>query len=222
MYYECRFCSKLFKRETSFLRHNCKERQRHFEASTVEAQTAFMLFKRWMLLKHKRDVNYDTFKLSRFYNAFLKFAKYYRLINGLSNLDEFLLLMIKRDISPAYWLNERVLSFYITQMDLSNPTSKIGKSVKSIVKLCNAYDCETSKFFNYIEFDVLLSFIKLHKLSPWVLLNSKQFMVWLENLTDEQQYIMDNIIDSEKWFSVFKENTKTVKFAKQCVEELEL
>lgn len=222
MYYECRFCYRMFKRETSFLKHNCKERQRHFEASTIEAQTAFNLFKRWMLLKHKRDVNYDSFKLSRFYNSFIKFAKYYRLINGLSHLDEFLLLMIKRDISPTYWLNDRVLSFYINQMDLSSPTTKIGKSVKSIIKLCNAYDCETSKFFNYIEFDVMLSFIKLHKLSPWLLLNSKQFMVWLDNLTVDQQYIMDNIIDCDKWVSTFKEDTKNVKFAKQCVEELEL
>lgn len=222
MYYECRFCNKLFKRETAFVKHNCKERQRHHEASSVEARTAFNMFKKWMLLKHKREVHYETFKLSRFYNSFLKFANYYRLINGLPNLDEFLSLMVSRDISPAYWLNDRVLSFYINQMDLSTPIVKIGKSVKSVIKICNAYDCETSNFFNYIEFDVMISFIKLHKLSPWLLLNSKQFMVWLDNLTVDQQYIMDNIIDCDKWVATFKDDAKSVKFAKQCVQELEL
>lgn len=223
MYYECRFCSKLFKRETSFLKHNCKERQRHFEASTIEAQTAYTIFKRWMYIKHKRnDVSYDTFKLSRTYNGFLKFAKYYRLINGLSNLDEFLKLMITRDIAPTFWLHDRVLSFYIDQMDESSPVKKVDKSIQTVFKICNVYECDTSKFFDNIEFNDMLTFIKLHKLSPWLLLNSKRFMLWVEDLTAEQQYIMDNIIDSNKWLALFKDDPKSVKFAKQCVQELEL
>lgn len=222
MFYECRFCSKLFKRETSFLKHNCKERQRHFEASTIEAQTAFNIFKRWMFLKHKRDVSYDTFKLSRMYKGFLKFANYYRLINGLTNLDEFLLLMISRDILPSFWMCDRVLSYYIDHIDKSSPVTKIDKTIQTILKICNVYECDTSEFFNNIEFEDMLTFIKLHKLSPWLLLNSNRFMMWVENLTEEQQYIMDNIIDSNKWLALFKEDPKSVKFAKQCVQELEL
>lgn len=223
MFFECRYCKRLFKKETAFIKHSCKERERHYDLTNSYGQAAFNLYCRWIYLKFKRsEVTYETFKISRFYNAFISFAKYYQAIKGFTNLDEFLLLMIRRDITPSNWLNERVIAYYLNQVDQSTPTDKIKKSLNSIFKICDAYDCDTSMFFDNIEFDVMVSFIKLHKLSPWVLLNSKQFMVWLSELGEEQQGILDNMIDSDKWYDLFQNDIKSLNFAKTCVKELGL
>ena len=223
MVYECRFCSKLYKRESAFVKHICKERERHYDLTDAQGQTAFSLYKRWILLRHNRnDITLETFKISRFYKAFYKFANYYRKINGFADLDGFLKLMIIKDLQPSNWLDNKVIAYYLNVMDNHTPVEKIKNSINSIFKLCDAYDCDTSKFFEYIEFDIMITFIKVHKISPWILLNSKHFFKWLEGLSDEEQLIIDAIIDSDKWFEVFNNDSKSVQFAKTCVEELQL
>lgn len=222
MFYECRHCNKLFKKETAFVKHNCKERQRHHELGEINGQIAFGLYERWIYLRHGKNPEIDTFKVSRFYNSFIAFAKYYKAIKGLSHLDEFLLLMIKKDIQPCNWLNDKVLAFYFSEVDNMHPIDKVKKTIETIINICDAYECDTSECFDYIEFDVMLNFIKLHKLSPWILLNSKKFIKWVSELPWEQQYIMDTSIDSDRWKSTFEKDRINVSFAKKCIKELEL
>lgn len=220
IFYECKFCNKLYKSEKAFIKHNCKQRVRHVISGTIEGQIAFGLYDKWLFMRHGRYADQDLFKSSRFYNAFISFAKYYKNIKGLPNVDEFIGLMIKLDILPASWTNQKVLSYYLTEMDNQQPIEKIKKTIDSLDKLANAYECDITDVFEYLEFDTLVSFLKLFKLSPWILLNSKKFMKWLSTLPWEQQYLMDNVIDCDRWKNIFSNDPKNLKFAKQCIIEL--
>lgn len=220
--HQCSFCKKTFKRQESFSNHYCNARRKHDELGTVLGQIGFHLYERWVLIRHSRKVNYEDFKASRFFNAFIKFAKYYKCINGFSDLDEFLKVMISKDFLPSSWLTDKVMAYYVISIEKNDPMIKIENTCNYILKICEAYDCDSSEFFNYLEFYVLLDFIKMHKLSPWVLLNSKNFFKWLGLLSDEQQYIIDSFIDSYQWKAYFNKSPAAVKFAKACCKELDI
>jgi hypothetical protein len=222
MFYECKYCGKLYKQEQAFSKHKCKEMERHFTHGTIEGQIAFMLFERWMILRHGRKPDLGLFHMSRYYGPILKFAKYYKNIKGFADIDDFLKLMIKLDILPNSWYDQKVLSYYFTELDNKKPIEQIKTGIGTFIKLSDAYGCNIEDVFIDLEFDVLVSMLGMHKLTPWVLLNSKKFIKWMTDLPWEQQYLMDNIIDCDRWKNKFKEDSKSLEFAKLCIREIGL
>jgi hypothetical protein len=222
MFYECQFCNKLFKREAAFIKHYCNERRKHDELTNINGQIGFFLYERWVLIRHSRKVDIEDFKASRFFNAFVKFAKYYKSIKGLADIDQFLRLMISKNIQPSNWVTDRVISYYLDVVDTAPPIHKINETCKYIIKLSEAYDCSTSEIYKHIDFYVMIDFIKMHKLSPWILLHSRKFIVWVRHLDDEQQLIIDAVVDSSKWKHTFSADRQHTILAKRCCEELDI
>lgn len=219
-FYECKYCQKLLKSEKSFINHYCEENRRHDILSTTRGLLAFELFSRWSYIRSSRKATHENFKLSRYFNAFVKFAKYYKAIGGLSDLDEFLLFMIKNNILPSIWLDGKIISYYLMAMECIDPKGKIERTIDIIFKICKKYECDTSEFYDNIEFHIMMDFIRMHKLSPWILLNSKGFFQWLVKLDDYEQNVMDEFIDCEEWSNKFKNDVKNAKLAKKCCKLL--
>jgi hypothetical protein len=194
MFYECRFCNKLYKQESAFAKHYCDERRKNDVLKTIIGQIAFSLYDRWLQMKYKREADLEMFKNSRFFNAFVKFADLYKKINGLADVDEFFALMIRKNIQPGNWVDDRIIRYYLDHIDSGTIQSKITRSCNTLIKIADAYDCDTSEVFKYIEFHIMMDFIKLGKLSPWVLLNSKSFMRWLSTISKEQQITQQFLI----------------------------
>lgn len=219
-FYECKYCKKLLKTEKAFLNHYCEENRRHDILSTNRGLLAFELFSRWLYIRSSRKATHENFKLSRHFNAFVKFAKYYKAIGGLSDLDEFLLFMIKNNILPTIWLDGKIISYYLMAMECIDPKGKIERTVDTIFKICKKYECDTSEFYDNIEAHIMIGFIRMHKLSPWILLNSKGFFQWLERLDGYDQNLMDEFIDCDEWSKKFKNDEKNTKMAKKCCQLL--
>lgn len=220
MFFECRFCHKLFKQENAFVKHYCDERKKNDIIKTMAGQLAFVLYEQWLYKKYKRSADIEMFKVSRFFNSFVKFAELYKKINGLADVDEFFGLMIKKNIQPSGWVDDRVIRYYLDHIDNGSIDEKLTRSCNTLMKIADAYECDTSKVFNHIEFYVMVDFIKLCKLSPWLLLNSKAFMKWLSTITKEQQMILDNLIDTNKWVKIFNDNKKYINLSKTICKEL--
>lgn len=221
-YYSCKYCDKILKSEKSFINHYCEEKNRHMQLSTINGQIAFHIYKRWIQIRLAREVDYDNFKLSRFFHSFMKFAKYYKAIKGLDDLDDFLYVMITKKIYPSSWMDSRVIAYYFAELEKVNPKEKIEKTCKNILKICDSYECETKDFYKNVEFYIMLEFIRVHKISPWILLNSKNFFVWLHNLADYEQDAMDDFIDVNHWKTLFKDDPKSKQFAIDCCKALQI
>lgn len=222
MVFVCKYCNKVYKQEPAFNNHTCKQMVRHAIHGTIEGQIAFALYEKWTLRRHGTKVELDLFKISRHYKPLLKFAKYFKNIKGLIDLDDFINLMVQLDMPPMHWNNEKVLSYYFTELDNLQPIEKIQICINSLIKLSGVYNCDVKDVFNDLEFDTLVSMLRMHRLTPWVLLNSKKFINWIAELPWEQQYLMDNVIDVDKWKAKFKEDGKSLEFAKLCVKEIEI
>lgn len=221
-YYSCKYCEKILKSEKAYIEHYCEGRKRHDKLTTINGQIAFHIYQRWVKIQSARIVDYDNFKLSRYFHALCRFAKYYKAIKGLEDLDDFLYMMITKRIYPTNWMDSRVIAYYFAELEKVNPREKIEKTCKNILKICESYECETNEFYNQVEFHIMIEFIRVHKLSPWILLNSKRFFTWLESLADYEQDVMDAFIDVDQWQKVFKKDPKSKQFAIDCCKALQI
>jgi hypothetical protein len=119
-------------------------------------------------------------------------------------------------------MDSRVIAYYFAELEKINPKEKIEKTCKNILKICESYECEPNEFYQHVEFYIMIEFIRVHKLSPWILLNSKKFFHWLETLDEHDQDVMDAFIDVDKWLKNFKKDPKSHQFAKDCCKALNI
>jgi hypothetical protein len=219
--YECRFCGKEYKKEEAFRVHYCEERKRNDLLKTKDGYIAFALYEKWMQMRFgKIAIDDDRFKKSRMFNGFIRFAKLYRKIKGLNDIDEFLKLMVSKNILPTHWVKDCVVSYYLDHIDKKPPLDRISRSVDTLFKLADAYECDVSEIFLVLEFSDVVDFVKMKELSPWLLLNSSKFHRWLDKRSEEQQLILEGIVDSIYWSSIFKKNPNIVATARKCCTNL--
>lgn len=219
-YFECKHCLKLLKSEKAFINHYCEEAKRHDLLTTAKGQLGFEIYSRWVYIRYSQKPDRDMFKRSKFFHSFIKFAKYYKAIGGLYDLDEFLLFMIKKQILPYSWLDNKVISYYLVAMDMIDPKSKIERSVEFILKISDKMDCDTSEIFDYFNAELLLDAVKMHKISPWILLNSSVFFKWMETCLNFEIDLINEFIDVDVWSERFEKNEKYVKLSRKYCKAL--
>lgn len=223
MLYECSYCNAVFKSDVRFLKHNCKEKQRAEEVKTVTGRIAYGFYEKWLKLQHGKSSSLESFMISRSYNAFIKFAIFIRKIKGLAEPDLFIKLMIANKFPPPMWYNPKVYILYIQYLEsMTTPTEKVTITLKTLEAIADKNERELQDVFNCICVSDLVQLIYAQKLSPWVLLQSKQFMIHIVTLTEEEQIILEDIIDIKIWKQTFDADPKSVKIIKKCLKQLML
>jgi len=223
MYYVCSYCSKAFASDVRFLKHNCKEKQRTTETKTLIGQIAYIFYEKWSKQQYGKTVDTTSFITSRYYKSFIVFANFVKNIKGLAEPDLFIRLMIDNKFPPNMWYNPKVYIKYLTYIETTTSTSdKIVKTLSVLESIADKNNCELSNVFNYTPLSVITQLIYSHKISPWVLLHSKQFIKFIMTLNTEEQTILDDLINPKEWKQTFDTNTKSVKVIKKCLRQLNL
>lgn len=221
--YVCEFCQKVYKREVSFLAHECEEMRRVAYSRTATGQSAFHLYNAWMVRKGNGRRDIGTFMQSSKFNAFIKFASMVIKLKGLADADIFMDVMIRGNFDPSSWTNEKVFAVYIEHLNTKlSPIDKFQIAVNTLQNIADTYNCELSDVFNYIPVPLLLTMLFQHKLTPWLLLCSGKFMDYVHGCNDEERRLIDNAISSSIWSVAFKDNAKDVSIIKHVIAELSI
>jgi hypothetical protein len=106
--------------------------------------------------------------------------------------------------------------------DSVNVPTQISHTCDHLFKLSDKFNCDVSSVFEHIAFYKLLADIKLHKLTPWILLNSSKFLTKFMDYNEEQQRIIEILIDFSIWDTKFKCELHNQDLAKSCIKTLQL
>jgi pyrroloquinoline quinone (PQQ) biosynthesis protein C len=223
-FYECEFCSSSFVNEKNLKKHRCKFMDRYEHVTqTKKGISAYNLYLKWLKAKG-RSVKYideKTFIHSTQYNHFIKFIDFYRK-HSIPDLNSFIKIMIKEDIYPQNWFKDKVLEFFLEKYDTDiSPKKHISKTVETILRLCDGLECKPKELFIILSSSELFLLIKSRKLSPWLLLNSKEFKKFLiqRASANDRDYIQ-KYINPKKWKDIMKEHPIERKYIKIILEEL--
>ena len=225
-YHECEFCSATFVSAKNLEKHNCKYKKRFaYITQNKKGIAAFSYYKKWLTLSGKsiKYIDGHTFIHSVNYNFFINFVDLCK-DNGIPDVIQFIKTMISTKISPKHWTRKDVIEFFFEEYDLKgDPKKHISISIDTIIRISDALSCEPKEIFQILEPKEISLLIKTRKLSPWLLLNSKEFGLYLKNKASAQdrEYIQ-KFINPKKWKEIILRDPKLKKAIEQIIQEFDL
>ena len=221
--YECTFCGMKFKLEDRFMNHECKAMKRDAEIKTPLGQAAYSFYEKWMKLQRRRVPKLETFLTSRYYNTFIKFAKFSKKV-GLPDINLFITYMIKTDIPPTIWCNDQVYVGFIEYLDKrADPTKQAQSTINYLFKIADSLDIDVSEVFEHLSGNDVIQMLHRRQLSPWILINSPKFKQFLiHRVTDEERITMTAIIRPPLWAEKKANHPEIIAQMKKYVQELNL
>lgn len=220
--YECEFCRTNYATERGIENHRCDVRARMEMLQTPLGQASFLFYAKWMRACKRSIPSITTFSTSRFYESFLRFAKFNKAVR-LPSVDVYITVMVTKDIGPDLWTKDVAYGIYLEHMEFHlDPNTSVKITSDTLERLADEYSCNISDVFTSCTKNEIIQLIRERRLSPWILLKSLRFREWLGNLSESQLDTVQTLIDARFWNRRFKEHPKVVKLMIMCVNELGL
>lgn len=222
--FECSHCNLKLTNEETFNKHYCEDKMRSEFIRTPRGIAVFAYYKEWLKVSRNGSISSeDTFLKSRYYNAFVNFIEFSNKMM-LPNKSAFIKYVSIKGILPIHWCNDDVYISYIQNLDtVYTPLEQAEETIKTIHDLARAFDCKSNQIFEFLEVGDCLKLLKARRLSPWVLLFSKQFHQYLAiKLSKEQRIIIQSVINPTVWRNKFQIRPLDVAKMKKMVEDLNL
>ena len=221
--FQCKFCEQRFHLETRFLKHHCKQMQRDEEFRTTEGQAAWQYYQKWMRVYRRTVPKSSAFLHSKFYNCFIRFARFVKKVN-LPDPELFIWLMKEKDFSPTIWHDDKVYALYLEFLDRRAPPIKQARiTINTLFDIATSNDCEVSEVFDKLTSNEVIHLLRQRRLSPWILLNSQVFtQFFINKVVGEERIIMESIIRPDYWHEKFSSSPEDVERMKLYVAELSL
>ena len=220
--YTCQYCLSNFKRETSFMRHRCKEMERMKQLHSVTGQAAYALYSDWLKETKRKAPPIETFADSMYYTAFIKFANFVKDV-GITRPKSYMRVMSERGISPTLWTRNESYRFFIEWNDkVSSPEYQAEVTVDTLYKLADQYGISIHDVFIRLKPREIIQFIRERRMSMWILLHSSVFKQHLQTYDIEDRKELNKLVDFEYWADVLhkKENEQIRTFMKELTAEL--
>lgn len=216
--FECEYCKKHYVKESAFLQHTCRAKERLDQIKTPLGQAAYLFYAKWMFMTKRSVPSRDTFMTSKYYESMIRFAKFIKAVR-IPEPEIYIQVMKSKDLQPTMWTLDDAYGFYLEHVEFHmDPKTSIRITSSIISELAQEYEVDMPQVFEAVEPNEIIQLIRERKLTPWVLLKSAKFRQFLQSCTDEQMSIIETLINSTFWKRRFQDNPKVVEFVKQCNE----
>lgn len=216
----CIFCDKHFKYENNYLKHKCKQMERHAVLGTNEGLLAYLLFNQWRTISNYPPVEVDTFAKSRYFNSMVSFVNFIK-TKGVPDRIGYIEWLVSKNLLPHAWTDYDVYDAYLAYFDGLSVDSKIEASLKTIHELCDKHECKPSDLFNILTPLQFIRLITKRKLSPWLMLLSSQFLEFvMYRVTKSDRVLFKQYLDPKIWSVYFTENPEEVTKIKKITRDL--
>lgn len=221
--FKCNHCGHSFVYEDRLLRHRCKQMVRKEEFQTPLGQAAWQHFQVWMKASHKFVQPAKSFLHSKFYGAFMRFAKFCKDAR-IPDPELYILFMIKLDIPPTMFTNNQIYAAFIEEMDRNVPPIKNAKiTIETLFNTAEDMGCGVDEVFDKIDPNDFLQLLIQRKISPWFLAKSPKFSkMYHSRMSKEQRMVLETIIIPKIWTKKLQDNPEDVKKIEQFVKALGL
>jgi hypothetical protein len=171
------------------------------ELKTPLGQSAWHYYQLWMRQQKRMPPPANTFLTSKLFRTFINFAKFTQRVT-LPRPEKFIQLMCLRKFSPILWTSDEVYVIYLEYLDRNlDPMEQAKISIGTLLSYADKHNIDVAEVFNKIPPNELIHMLRLRQVSPWLLINSKQFGNFYANKTSpEQRVILESIIQPSYWY----------------------
>lgn len=193
------------------------------EFQTPLGQAGWLYYQTWMKTNHKMIPPVKSFLHSKYYGAFMRFAKFVKDVR-IPDPDLYIRLMNQLDAQPALWTSDLMYVAFIEHMDKKIPAVKNAKiTIETLFTLAEDMGCEVNALFDKLDPNDVIQLLRQRKMSPWLLLRSKKFMkFYATKFSQDQRIVTETIIRPKVWAEKLKNKPEDVMAIDKFVEALDL
>lgn len=222
--YTCEFCKRGFHRELTLINHSCEKKRRWFIRDETVSRLAFMAWSRFyelnsQLKKQGTKRSYREFIDSRYYIAFVKFAKQMVDLNAISP-EKFIDYVIKNNLPLDKWTHDAVYEKYVDEtIKTESPEDALARTVELMKQWSDQTGEDWANFFRSVNTNQATHWIKTGKISPWVLYNADSADDLLTRCTQEQIGIIAKTAKPGPWKVKFNRHKETADWIKDTLRK---
>lgn len=219
----CRACHRSFVIESRYLQHRCTQMKREDELKSPQGQAAWNFYQVWFKHQKRLPPPATTFLTSKYFRTFANFVELVKRVD-MPTPEKFIWLMVQKNYPPAMWMSNDAYATYVEFLDRkTTPMDQFKLSLQTLLDITDRYDVDISNVFDVIPPHEIIRLLNVRRLSPWLLLFSKQFQViFRTKMTPDQKIMTESLIRPEYWSEKKQEYSEDVILIKKYVQELKL
>jgi hypothetical protein len=219
--YICQHCKSTFTKEKTLAVHVCEQKRRHMARTERHVVLGFDTYNKFYRLTQnsKQDKNYDDFARSSYYNAFVKFGSFVSNVNPLYP-DKFINYVVTSGVKLDHWCRDELYDKYVIDLIRNeNVETALERSIKHMMEWGENNQAQWNHYFLYVSLSRAVFDVRDGKVSPWLILNSKNGKDMLKKFNDEQLVAIGSIMDLPFWLNKFKRLSADTELVRQVVKE---
>ena len=127
---------------------------------------------------------------------------------------------MRSGVKLDHWCRDELYEKYVLHLIKNEPVEvALERSIKHMMDWAENNSSVWNHYFLYVSLSRATYDIKDGKVSPWLILNSKNGKEMLQKFNDEQLLAIGNIIDVPFWLNKFKKLPADTELVKQVVKE---
>ncbi len=224
--YKCQFCEREYVRERTLINHMCEQKRRWMNREEKYVILGFDAWKTFYKLTgstNGKERTYKDFMKSQYYLAFVKFGKHI-IDTNMVNQSQFIPFVIKKHIRLDDWCKDSVYEEYVrTVCRREDVHTAMERQVKIMMDWAEENDKDWTDYFKNVTPGTAYKMITSGRLSPWILLNSKEVEQSLfPRMSDEQFAHIADFINFDYWNIKMKNEEDDTAFVKSLLEEYKI
>lgn len=219
--YTCQYCQHKFSKEKTLAVHVCEQKRRALAKTEKHVVLGYDTFNRFYKMSQnaKGDKTYEEFARSPYYNAFVKFGSFVSNVNPLYP-DRFINYVVTSGVRLDHWCRDELYDKYVVDLIKTETVeTALQRSITHMMSWGDDNKAQWNHYFLYVSLSRATFDIKDGKISPWIILNSKNGKEMLKRFSDEQLTAINVIMDVPFWLNKFKRLSTDVELVKQVVRE---
>jgi hypothetical protein len=219
--YICQHCKNTFTKEKTLAVHVCEQKRRHMARTERHVVLGFDTYNKFYRLTQnsKQDKTYDDFARSSYYNAFVKFGSFVSNVNPLYP-DKFINYVVTSGVKLDHWCRDELYDKYVIDLIKNeNVETALERSIKHMMEWGENNQAQWNHYFLYVSLSRAVFDVRDGKVSPWLILNSKNGKDMLKKFNDEQLLAIGSIMDLPFWLNKFKRLSADTELVRQVVKE---
>ena len=219
--YTCQYCSHVFSKEKTLAVHVCEQKRRALartERHVVLAYDAYNQFYKKTQNAHA-DKSYEEFARSPYYNAFVKFGSFVSNVNPLYP-SRFIDYVVTSGVKLDHWCRDELYDQYVINLiKTESVETALERSINHMISWADNNGAQWNHYFLYVNLNRATYDVRDGKISPWIILNSKNGKDMLRKFNDEQLAAINAVMDIPFWLNKFKKLPADAELVKQVVKE---
>lgn len=220
----CEHCGRVFIRESTLLKHLCEQKRRWLDRDRPANRIGYNTWKWYFNTQHpnKKNTGYRDFINNHYYTAFVKFGGYCSDI-AVVNPPAYVDWLVKNRHPLDIWASDTTYTKYLVEYLRSEDCmDAVKRTIACLLDIIGEENIQLKDVFRYVNSNKLCHLITTGKISPWILYHSKSGIEFLSKLDSQQESLLFEYIDPQKWSIKFMRESANVADVKKLISEIGL